>query len=158
MARSFRRVLFTILGTRSLTDEVLQTTFCLVEHAHNSRSLTPVGTDPNNLRVITRSHFILGECSTGMPSNVDNKDFGHRKSYARAQSYAEVNWSKWTREYVPTLNRCSKCHTPVVQYFKTSYLGLAVDEILEVSNIPLGLWNFVMAPTASRAPLACNLY
>ena len=33
LVRSFRRVLYTILGTLRLTDEVLNTTFFLVEHA-----------------------------------------------------------------------------------------------------------------------------
>ena len=42
LVRSFTRVLYTTLGTRRLTDEVLSTTFCLVEHALNSRPLTPV--------------------------------------------------------------------------------------------------------------------
>ena len=44
-ARSFKRVLYTILGTRRLTDEVLHTTFYLVENALNSRPLTPVNAD-----------------------------------------------------------------------------------------------------------------
>ena len=37
---TFRMVLYNILGTRRLTDEVLNTTFCLVEHALNARPLT----------------------------------------------------------------------------------------------------------------------
>ena len=40
LVRSFKRVLYTILGTRRHTDEILSTTFCLVEHALNSRPLT----------------------------------------------------------------------------------------------------------------------
>ena len=43
---SFKRVVYTILGTRRLTDEVLNTTFCLVEYALNSRPLTPVSARP----------------------------------------------------------------------------------------------------------------
>ena len=35
LVRSFKIVLYTILGTPRLTDEVLNTTFCLVEHALN---------------------------------------------------------------------------------------------------------------------------
>ena len=41
LVRSFKRVLYTILGTRRLTDEVLHTTFCLEENALNLRPLTP---------------------------------------------------------------------------------------------------------------------
>ena len=37
LVRSFKRVLYTILGKRRLTDEMLHTTFCLVEKALNSR-------------------------------------------------------------------------------------------------------------------------
>ena len=35
LVRSFKRVLYSILGTRRLRDEVLNTTFCLVEYALN---------------------------------------------------------------------------------------------------------------------------
>ena len=37
LVRSFKRVLYTILGTHRLTDEVLHTTLCLVENALNFR-------------------------------------------------------------------------------------------------------------------------
>ena len=47
LVRSFKRVLYTILGTRRLTDEVLNIYFCLVEYALNSRPLTPVTADPS---------------------------------------------------------------------------------------------------------------
>ena len=53
LVRSFKRVLYTILGTRRLTDEVLNTTFCVVEHALNARPLTPVSADPSDLGAIT---------------------------------------------------------------------------------------------------------
>ena len=46
LVRCFKRVRYTILGTRRLTDEVLSTIFCLVEHALNSRPLTPVSPPP----------------------------------------------------------------------------------------------------------------
>ena len=92
LVRSFKRVLYTILGTRRLTVEVLHTTFCLVENALNSRPITPVSADPCNLNAITPNHFILGENSTGIPSLVGNKEYDHRKRYARAQSYANAIW------------------------------------------------------------------
>ena len=88
LVRSFKRVLYAILGKRRLTDEVLHTNLCLVENDFNSRPLTPVSADPCNLNALTPNHFLLGE-------------------YARAQSYANAIWSRWIREYVPTLNRRS---------------------------------------------------
>ena len=101
-------MLYSFLGMCRLTDEVLHTTFCLVENALNSRPLSPVSADPCNFNAITPNHFLLGEYSTGIPSVFGNNEFDHRKRYDRAQSYANAIWSRWIREYVSTLNRRSK--------------------------------------------------
>ena len=122
LVRSFRRVLYTIIGTRRLTDEVLHTTFCLVDNALNSRPLTPVSADSCNLNALRPIHFLLGEFSTSIPSVIGNNEVDHRKRYARAQSYANAIWSRWIREYVPTMNRRSKWQTPVEQHLKTGDL------------------------------------
>ena len=90
LVRSFKRVLYTILGTRRLTDEVLNTTFCLVEYALNSRPLTSVSAGPSDLGAITPNPFLFGNQATGNPSIVGVDEFDHRKRYARAQSYANA--------------------------------------------------------------------
>ena len=45
LVRSVKRVLYEILGSRQVTEEVLGTTLCLVEQALNSRPITLVSTD-----------------------------------------------------------------------------------------------------------------
>ena len=45
LVRSVKRMLYDILGSRRVTEEVLGTTLCLVEQALNSRPITPVSTD-----------------------------------------------------------------------------------------------------------------
>ena len=45
LVRSVKRVLYDILGSRRVTEEVLGTTLCLVEQTLNSRPITPVSTD-----------------------------------------------------------------------------------------------------------------
>ena len=128
LVRSFKRVFYTILGTRYLTNEVLHTTFCLVENALNFCPLTPVSADPCDLNALTPNHFLLEEYSTGIPSTVDKIEIDHRKRYTRAQSYANTIWSRWIREYVPTLNRRSKWQTPAEQHLKTGDLVWIVEE------------------------------
>ena len=49
-----------ILGNRSLTDEVLKMTVCLVKQTLNARLITPACDDPENLEALTPNHFILG--------------------------------------------------------------------------------------------------
>ena len=128
LVRIFKRVLYTILGTRRLTDETLHTTFCLVENALNPRPLTPVSADPCDLNALTPNYFPIGEYFTGIPSIVGNNEFNHRKRYARVQSYAIAIWSRWIREYVPTLNRRSKWQTPAEQHLKTGDLVWIVEK------------------------------
>ena len=128
LVRSFKRVLYTILGTRRLTDEVLSTTFCLVEHALNSRPLTPVSADPADLGALTPNHFLLGNQARSLLSIIGVDEFDHRKRYARAQSYANAIWSRWIKEYVPALNRRSKWQTPANHHLKTGDLVWVVEE------------------------------
>ena len=128
LVRSFKRVLYTILGTRCLTDKVLSTTFCLVEHALHSRPLTPVSTDPCDLGALTPNHFLLGNQATRIPCIVGVNEFDHRKRYARAQAYANAIWSRWIKEYVPALNRRSKWQTPAEQHLKVGDLVWMVEE------------------------------
>ena len=105
LVHSFKRMLYTILGTRHLTDEVLNTPFFLVEHALNACPLTPVRADPSDLGAITPNHFLIGNQATAIPSIVAVDEFDHRKRYARARSYGDTIWSRWIREHVPALNR-----------------------------------------------------
>ena len=60
LVRSFKRVSYTILGTRRLTDEVLHTTFCLVEHALHLRTMTHVSADLRDLNVKPQTTFFPG--------------------------------------------------------------------------------------------------
>ena len=57
---SFKRIIYTILGTRRVTDEFLNTIFCLLENALNARLLTAVSTDPSNQSAVTPDHFLIG--------------------------------------------------------------------------------------------------
>ena len=128
LVRSFKQILYATLGTRRLTDEVLNTIFCLVEHALNSRPLTPLSADPSGLGAITPNHFLLGNQATAIPSIVGVDEFDHRKRYARALLYANTIWSRWIKKYVPALNRRSKWQTPAEQHFKTGDLVWVVEE------------------------------
>ena len=94
LVRSFKRILYTILGTRRLMD-VLNTTFWIVEQALNARPLTPLNADPSDLGAITPNNFLLGNQATAIPSIFGVDEFNHRKRYARAQSYANFIWSRF---------------------------------------------------------------
>ena len=57
---SCKKAMYAVLGNRSLTEDVLSSTMCLVEQTLNARPLTPVSSDATDLEAITPNHFLLG--------------------------------------------------------------------------------------------------
>ena len=133
---SFKRVLYTTLGKRHHTDEVLHSSFFPVEQALNWPSLTRVCAGPCKLKALTPNHILLREKSTGILSVVGNKEIDHRKRYANEQSYANAIWSRWIREYVPTLNRRFKWPTAAEQKLKIGDLVWMVEETIRTGYCP----------------------
>ena len=67
LVRSCKKAMFAILGSRSLIDETLITTMCLVEQTLNARPLTAVSEDPADLEALTPNHFLLGRSNVAVP-------------------------------------------------------------------------------------------
>ena len=110
LVQSCKRLFYRILGQRRLTDEVLQTTFCLVEQFLNARPLTAASADPVDLDALTPNHFLIGGPNVSsafhIPEKANPED--HRQRYRKAIAYADAIWTRWLQEYVPTLNCRSK--------------------------------------------------
>ena len=78
--RSCKKAMYAVLGNRSVTEDVLSTTMCLVQQTLNARPLTPVSSDANDLEVITPSHFLLGNKNLSLPYPSGADQFvDHRK-------------------------------------------------------------------------------
>ena len=87
LVRSFKHVFNAVLGNRRVTDEILATTFCIVEQSLNARPLVPARADATDLDALTPNHFLLGTSGSVLPSH-QQADVDHRKCYARAQPYS----------------------------------------------------------------------
>ena len=116
---------------------MLGTTLCLVEQALNSRPITPVSTDSRELEALTPNHFLLGQHATSFPSLLPGEHFDHKKTYVRAQSYANTIWSRWLREYVPSLNKRVKWHTHSDSTLKTVDLVWVIETDSQRGYYPL---------------------
>ena len=109
LVQSCKKVMIAILDNRSLTDEVLSTTMCLVEQTLNARPLTAVSDDPEDLTALTPNHFLLGRENASAPFMPSSERYHVlRKSFKTAQAYADMIWKRWTREYLPQWNQRSK--------------------------------------------------
>ena len=99
MARSCKKAMLAIVGNRTLTDDVLSTTMCLVEQILKSRPLASVNDDPENLEALTPNHFLLGRASPATPFIPDAQRYtDQRRVFRVSQAYADLIWSRWNRE------------------------------------------------------------
>ena len=116
---------------------MLGITLCLVEQALNSRPITPVSADSHELEALTPNQFLLGQNTTSFPSLLPGEHFDHKKSYVRAQSYAHAIWSRWLREFVPSLNKRIKWYNHSDFTLKTGDLVWVIDPDSSSGYYPL---------------------
>ena len=96
-----------MLGNRSVTEDVLSTTMCIVEQTFNARPLTPVSSDVNDLEALTPNHFLLGNrnaCLPYLPCAEEFNDYLFRQR----QPQANLIWDTFRKEYLPTLSNRQK--------------------------------------------------
>ena len=104
VVRSAKRALEAIIGRDVITDEMLLTVMAEVEGLLNSRPLTHVSTDPNDLQALTPNHFLIGRASPNLPPGIfDDKDLSCRRRWRHAQRVVDHFWKRWRREYLPEL-------------------------------------------------------
>ena len=103
--KSFKRHLKRVVGDELLTFEELNTFITEVEAILNSRPLTPISTDPNDLLVLTPGHFLIGTSLTSAPE-IDLKDIPRNRlsSWQLIQKIRQDFWKRWHTEYLTELN------------------------------------------------------
>ena len=105
MVQAVKQPLKCILKNSLLTDVQLETVFSEVECIVNSRPLTAVSDDINDLEALTPNHFLLGRANPNLaPGIFDIKDESSRKRWRRVQVMTEQFWKRWRQEYLPMLS------------------------------------------------------
>jgi len=85
-----KQALKTVITDRLLTDETLTTFLCEVESMVNSRLLTPISDDPNDLESITSNHFVMNKTNDNTPlGRFGDKDLDSRRKWRKLQSCDE---------------------------------------------------------------------
>ena len=126
-----------VSGQQLLSEEVLQTVLVEAERIVNNRPLVPASADcpdqvaltPNDLLML---HNNQGLCVSGWPKT------SLQQGWRQANMLASMFWKRWTREYLPTLQRRQKWWR-VSRSLKTGDVVLLVDEQLSREQWPLGV-------------------
>lgn len=133
LVRSVKTALRVTLLERKPKEEVLATMLAEAEAVINSRPLTYVPCEPEDLEALTPFHFLLGSSSGGVVENqLSDSDLVGRADWRKALRLADLFWNRWVREYLPCLNPRP-----------TGGSGqLAVGDLVLVAdgNLPRGTW------------------
>ena len=109
MVRSVKEVMTGLVGKKTLTDPQLSTLLTEVENVLNTRPLTHVSDDVNDLEALTPNHILLGKHRNWASiAGVDERDFSSRRRYRQVQALASMFWTRWKAEYLPTLTKRGK--------------------------------------------------
>ncbi|XP_043477349.1 uncharacterized protein LOC122508206 [Leptopilina heterotoma] len=116
--------------------ESLNTFLTEIESILNSRPLTPMSSDPNDLDALTPGHFLIGTSFADLPS----LDYSATKvnvltSWQHLQKLRQDLWKRWYVEYLSELNVRSK-------WFQGSADIVRVDSmvVLRDNNLPPLQW------------------
>lgn len=134
--KSAKHHIIRTLGSQHLTYEELSTLFSQIEAILNSRPLTPLSSDPNDLEPITPGHFLIGRSLTSLPSPCFTEVNPHRLDrYQRIEQMRQMFWERWRNEYLSELQQRTK--------WRTKQEGLREGElvVLKEDNLPPLKWR-----------------
>ena len=135
MIKSAKRAIFAVLGDSEVNDEELETIFIGVESLLNSRPLRAVSVDPNDDRVLTQNHFLIGQIASDfVPESVDTEPFNPTKRWRRLQ---ELTRNRWMKECLPQLGSRQKW------YFRNDNLRVGDVVVVIDPRTVRRQWNVV---------------
>lgn len=147
LIKSAKSALRGILNERSVTEDVLLTALVGAEALLNSRPLTHVSVDPDDLEALTPNHFLLLRAHPGchLDSSSNSKP-SSRKRYQQAQEMITHFWNRWLREYIPNLIERRK--------WLRHRRNIAVNDLVLVvtPNSPRGTWPIGRVTAVTTGP------
>ncbi|XP_038122414.1 uncharacterized protein LOC119771097 [Culex quinquefasciatus] len=103
--KSAKTSLVRVLGQRQLSFEDMATVLTQIEAAMNSRPLTPLSEDPDELDVLTPGHFLAGSSLLAIPDpDYTDVPTNRLQHYQQLQQLVQQHWKRWRREYISQLH------------------------------------------------------
>ena len=114
--RTVRRIFATLLHehTGRLDDESLHTLLCEVESIIDSRPLTVISSDIKDPPPLSSSQILTMKISVVLPppGQFQHNDVYMCRRWPRVQYLCNLFWSRWIKEYLPTLQQRPKWNQP----------------------------------------------
>ncbi|XP_026475511.1 uncharacterized protein LOC113380515 [Ctenocephalides felis] len=128
-----------ILGNACLTFEDFYTILTQIEAILNSRPISPLSSDPNDLNPLTPGHFLIGKFLTSISiPNVLDIPKNRLGRYQHLQRLAQHFWKRWHKEYISELQSRTKCTGRANQSLKVGTMVLLKEDNVPPLNWQLG--------------------
>ncbi|UYV73022.1 hypothetical protein LAZ67_10001583 [Cordylochernes scorpioides] len=108
--KSVKTILSKTMKSRLLNHEELLTLLAQIEACLNSRPLTFVSNDPNDLTALTPGHFLIGNAMRH-DAESDHSTLNLRSRWSLIQPQRDYFWNRWSCEYLHQLQERRKWRT-----------------------------------------------
>ena len=109
LVQIFKLSLYKVIGSRTLSDDILLTLVFESESNINSRPLTNVPSETNDPLPLTPNYFQIGKASVNYPPRLfETHKVTVSRSLKSAQKLASHFWNRFLREYIPNQQTRSK--------------------------------------------------
>ncbi|KAK3886009.1 hypothetical protein Pcinc_009834 [Petrolisthes cinctipes] len=106
--RTVRKVLNATMNEQTLTDDSLTTLMCEIEAVINSRPLTTVSSDDQDLMPLTPNHLLTLRDSSIAVGKFEPSDMYSKRRWRHVQYLADLFWKRWKKEYLSGLQQRQK--------------------------------------------------
>ncbi|GBM25040.1 hypothetical protein AVEN_96632-1 [Araneus ventricosus] len=133
--KSFKFNFKRVVGVSKLTCEEFYTILHEVEGILNSRPLTPLSSDVDDLEVLTPVHFLIGRPITAIAEpNLTNVENNRLNLWQKTSKMIQIIWKKWQNNYLSTLQQRNKW------MIKKQNLKVGDMVSLKEENLPCCKW------------------
>lgn len=136
--KSIKHHLKRTIGEAKLTFEEMATVLTQIEACLNSRPLSPLTDDPDDLEALTPGHFLIGGPLIAPPeANRLDDNINGLTRWQLCSRIQQAFWKRWSSEYLSRLQQRPKW-TNKTNNIKVNDMVLLKDEQLPSTRWPLG--------------------
>lgn len=126
-----------VVGARMLEHRQFRNLLCNIEAVLNSRPLTPLTDDPEDVQALTPAHF-FGNGPIFVPPpfrHINDTDLEGRKLWIERQKMLQHFWQRWQNEYLTTLQERKKWRR------KKENVKIGQLVVIREENLPPAQWK-----------------
>lgn len=128
--KSIKFHLHRVLGNCHFTYEELNTVLVQIEALLNSRPLSPISSEPDDMSPLTPAHFLIGRPLTALPTpNYEDQSTSRLTRYQRIEQIRQHFWTRWSKEYIAELQQRVKWRSCAGQLEKDTLVVLKDDHL-----------------------------